>query len=99
MPGTRSAATSLIVAKAGGFHDFEIVEKAVVGLHDSMRHLLARQLPLRRPNDQRTPPGTTSSAACTRQPGTPDSARIRRSRLLMMTAPESDSAMRLAPTE
>jgi len=32
--------------KAGGIHDFEIVEKAVVGLHDAMRQLLAKQLPL-----------------------------------------------------
>jgi hypothetical protein len=31
--------------KAGGFHDFELVEKALVGLHDAMRHLLAKQLP------------------------------------------------------
>ena len=32
--------------KAGGFHDFELLEKALVGLHDAMRHLLAKQLPL-----------------------------------------------------
>ena len=32
--------------KAGGIHDFRLVEKAVVGLHDAMRHLLAKQLPL-----------------------------------------------------